>query len=147
MKLVRSIVLIPALMGLFAGTALAEPAAGQAGAMPDHAARCAENPQKCEEMKARMQEKCAQNPERCEKMKARMTERKAWCDANPDACKKKREEMKAKRAERHEQCKANPEACKKKIEERRERREACRKNPESCGHGDHNNSPASEPGH
>jgi len=39
-------------------------------------ARCAENPQKCEEMKARMQERCAQNPECCDKMKTHMKDRK-----------------------------------------------------------------------
>ena len=98
-------------LSLFTGVALAEEGAGKPMPGGDRAQRCAENPQKCEEMKARLKEKCAQDPKRCEEMKAHMVERKAKCDANPEACKEQREKMRAKRKE----CKENPEKCKRPM--------------------------------
>ena len=118
---VRSLVLIPAFLGLFAGVALAEDGAGKTGPGSHRQQWCADNPQKCQEMKSRMQEKCAENPKRCEEAKARMAERKAKCDADPEACKKKREEMRKHREQRHE-------------------------NPDNRRHDDRDNAPAGKSG-
>jgi hypothetical protein len=107
-------------LGLFAGVALAEEAAGKTGQPPTREQKCAENPKKCEEIKARMQEKCAQDPKRCEEAKARHAERKAKCDADPEACKKKLEAMRAHRQE-------------------------CRDKPETCRRHDKDHAPASKP--
>ena len=128
----RSLVLIPVFLGLFAGVALADDSAGKPGAGQNREQWCADNPQKCQEMKSRMQEKCAQDPKRCEEMKGRMAERKAKCDANPEECRKQREQMKSRRAEMRAKCEANPEECKKRREEMSERRKQCRENPDSC---------------
>ena len=103
----RSLVLIPAFLGLFASVALADDSAGKTGPASNRQQWCADNPQKCQEMKTRMQEKCAQDPKRCEEMKARMAEMKAKCEANPEECKKRREEMR----EHRKQCHKNPESC------------------------------------
>lgn len=114
----RSLLLIPAFLGLFSAGVLAD----DAGVPPDRAKWCAENPRKCEEAKKRFEAKCAQDPARCERIKARMAEWKAKCEADPQACEKKREEMRARRAERKAWCEANPEECKAKREAYRERR-------------------------
>ena len=70
--------------------------------------RCKENPQQCEEMKAKMQarrEQCKADPQKCrDDRKARFEER---CKQNPQRC----EEMKARMKERQEQCKADPAKC------------------------------------
>jgi len=116
----RSLVLIPAFLGLFAGVALADDGAGKTGPAPNRQQWCADNPQKCQEMKSRMQEKCAQDPKRCEEHKARHAEHKAWCEANPEACQKKRAEMRA-------------------------HRQACREKPESCQHRGRDNAPETKP--
>ncbi len=138
----HSLVLIPAFLGLFAGVALADDGAGKAGPVPNRQQWCADNPQKCQEMKTRMQEKCAQDPKRCEEIKARAADLKAKCDANPEECRKKREQMKSRRAELRAKCEANPEECKARREEMRERRKQCRENPESCRRPARNNAPA-----
>ena len=104
----RSLVIISAFLSLFAGMALADDTAGKPGSAPDREKWCADNPQKCQEMKSHMQEKCAQDPKRCEEMKACMAEMKAKCDANPEECRKKREQMKSRRAEMRAKCEANP---------------------------------------
>jgi hypothetical protein len=116
----RSIVLISAFLGLFAGVALADDSAGKSGSGPNRQQWCTDNPQKCQEMKTRMQEKCAQDPKRCEEHKARHAEHKAWCEANPEACQKKRAEMRA-------------------------HRQACREKPESCQHRGRDNAPETKP--
>ena len=56
-------------------------------------------------MKSRMQERCKENPQQCEEMKAKMKERHEQCKADPQKC---RDEMKARR---EEWCKANPQQC------------------------------------
>jgi TolA-binding protein len=70
--------------------------------------RCRDNPQQCEEMKAKLQarrEQCKADPQKCrEETKAR---REAWCKANPQRC----EEVKARIKERREQCRADPTKC------------------------------------
>ena len=50
--------------------------------------RCAEQPDRCEEIKARfeerrtrMQARCQENPQKCEERKARSAKRRAWCEA------------------------------------------------------------------
>jgi uncharacterized coiled-coil DUF342 family protein len=96
-------------------------------------------------MKTRMQDKCAQDPKRCEEMKARAADLKAKCDANPEECQKQREQMKAHRAEMRAKCDANPEECKKRREEMREHREKCRENPDSCKHPGSDMAPAGKP--
>ena len=103
----RSLVLISALLGLFAGVALADDAVGKPGSAPNRQQWCADNPQKCQEMKTRMQEKCARDPKRCEEMKARRAELRAKCEANPEECKKRREEIR----EHREKCRENPDSC------------------------------------
>lgn len=142
----RSLVLIPAFLGLFAGVALADDSAGKPGPEQNRGQWCADNPQKCQELKTRMQEKCAQDPKRCEEMKARMAERKAKCQANPEECRKQREQMKERRAEMRAKCEANPEECKKRREEMREHRKQCRENPDNCRRPDRDKAPAGKSG-
>jgi hypothetical protein len=146
MKLnIRSLVLIPAFLGLFAGVALADDGAGKPGPGQNRGQWCADNPQKCQEIKTRMQEKCAQDPKRCEEIKARAADLKAKCDANPEECQKQREQMKSRRAEMRARCEANPEECKAKREEIREHRKQCRENPDSCRRPGRNKTPAEKP--
>ncbi len=92
-----------------------------------------------------MQEKCAQDPKRCEEMKARAADLKAKCDANPEECQKKREQMKSRRAEMRARCEANPDECKKRREEMREHRKQCRENPDSCLRHGRDNAPVDKP--
>jgi len=64
---------------------------------------------------------CKDNPQRCEELKAKHEQMREQCKQDPAACEKKREEMRAKMKERFEErCKANPERCeamKKRWEE------------------------------
>jgi len=146
MKLnIHSLVLIPAFLGLFAGVALADDTASKTGPAPNRQQWCADNPQKCQEMKTRMQEKCAQDPKRCEEMKGHAADMKAKCDANPEECQKKREQMKSRRAEMRAKCEANPEECKAKREKMREHRKECRENPDSCQRPGRDMAPAEKP--
>jgi len=105
--------------GLVVGSAYADNAPAPAGKQGQW---CAENPEKCEQMKKRMEEHCAKDPKRCEEIRARMEKRWAWCEANPEECKKQREEFEKRRAEWRAKCEANPEECKKKREEYRKHR-------------------------
>jgi hypothetical protein len=141
----RSLVLIPVFLSLFAGVALADDIAGKPGPGQNRGQWCADNPQKCQEMKTRMQEKCAQDPKRCKEMKARTADLKAKCDANPEECQKQREQMKSRRAEMRAKCEANPEECKKRREEIREHRKQCRENPDSCRGRGRDSSPMNKP--
>ncbi|HTJ97358.1 MAG TPA: hypothetical protein VL381_07800 [Rhodocyclaceae bacterium] len=59
-------------------------------------------------MRERMEERCKADPQKCEEMKKRFEERKAECQKDPAACKQKREERRAKMEER---CKADPQKC------------------------------------
>ena len=80
---------------------------------PEIAERCKENPERCEKMKARMQEWCANHADRCEEMKKHREEMRQQCEKDPVACKQKREEMGKKMHQRmEEKCKKNPEKCK-----------------------------------
>ena len=85
-----------------------------------------------------MEKRCQANPEKCAQMKAKMEERrqefKQKCDADPKACEEKKAQIKAKMEERREEfkkkCDADPKACeekkaqmKAKMEDRREMRQ------------------------
>lgn len=60
--------------------------------------RCQADPEKCRaEMQARREKWCADNPDRCREMKARMEQRREQCKANPEKC---RQEMQERREER-----------------------------------------------
>ncbi len=49
------------------------------------------------ERKARREQWCAENPEKCREIKARIEQRRAQCQADPERC---RQELQAKREER-----------------------------------------------
>jgi hypothetical protein len=104
---IRLLAVVLTSMGLHTGVVLADDSASKTGQPLTFEQKCAANPKKCEEVKARMQERCAQDPKRCEEFKARQAERKAKCEANPEACKKKAEDMRAHRQE----CRENPKKC------------------------------------
>jgi len=84
--------------------------------------RCADGP-----MGRRHQEFCKDNPQRCEELKAKRDQMREQCKQDPAACEKKREEMRAKMKQRmEERCKADPARCetmKKRFEERQVRGE------------------------
>ncbi len=61
---------------------------------------------------------CKQNPDRCEEARAK---RKAFCAENPAKCEQQREQMKQRRAEFKAKCEADPEKCKQMKQQRRER--------------------------
>jgi len=67
------------------------------------AAACGQNPERCEQLRAKWQAKCAQNPAACEQKKAKLQQRvaefKAKCEADPQTC----EAQQAKMRERLEQ--------------------------------------------
>jgi hypothetical protein len=77
----------------------------QADALPSEtmAAACGQNPDRCEQLRAKWQAKCAQDPVACEQKKAKLQQRaaefKAKCEADPQACEAKQ----AKLRERLEQ--------------------------------------------
>ena len=77
-------------------------------------------------MKGRMQEGCRDNPQQCEEMKAKMRERHEQCKANPEKCRAERQ------ARRDERCKANPQRCEEMKAKRKER---CKADPDKCGPG------------
>jgi len=50
---------------------------------------CKADPDKCRQERVAQREKmCAQNPEKCKEMKARMEQRRAQCQADPEKCRK-----------------------------------------------------------
>ena len=77
-------------------------------------------------MKGRMQDRCKDNPQQCEEMKAKMQERREQCKADPQKC---RDEMKARREER---CKANPQRCEEMKAKMKQRKEQCKADPGKC---------------
>ena len=55
-------------------------------------AACRADPGKCrKEMQARREQMCAQNPEKCREMKVRMEQRRAQCQADPAKCEQERQ--------------------------------------------------------
>lgn len=78
---------------------------------------CKENPQQCEEQRARMKQKraerqefCKQNPEKCEEQRARRQERRAEfqakCAADPAKCEQMKQERRERFQKRHGGAKA-----------------------------------------
>lgn len=53
---------------------------------------CKADPEKCRQERMAQREKiCAQNPEKCREMKARMEQRRAQCQADPQKCQQERQ--------------------------------------------------------
>ncbi|MFY9329985.1 MAG: hypothetical protein WAO76_18500 [Georgfuchsia sp.] len=74
--------------------------------------RCKGNPDKCQEIKARMQARCQEHPKRCEEMKQKRQQMREECRKDPQACKQKREARREKMRQRmKEKCKQNPVKC------------------------------------
>ncbi len=74
---------------------------------PNLEAACANNPDKCAQVRAKIDAKCKEDPAACAEKKARLDKRigelKTKCAANPEAC----AEKKAKLRERMEQRRQN----------------------------------------
>jgi hypothetical protein len=79
---------------------------------------CKDNPEKCREAKAKLEqwrEQCKADPEKCRaEMQAGAQQ---WCKENPEKCR----ELKAKAERRREECRADPEKCRAEREALRER--------------------------
>ncbi|ULQ45688.1 hypothetical protein JN531_011260 [Flagellatimonas centrodinii] len=119
------------ILSLSAGAALAQGGALSAEQRAQIEARCAENPERCEKMKARLdaaRERCAADPARCEEVKAERREkwadRKAACEADPAACEARKAELRQKRDKMKAACDADPAACEARKAELREKWEA-----------------------
>lgn len=69
---------------------------------------------------------CAQNPEKCREMKAKLEQRREVCKADPGKCRQERMGM------REKMCAQNPEKCREMKSKMEQRREACRADPEKC---------------
>jgi len=65
-------------------------------------AACQADPEKCrKEMQAQREKMCAQNPEKCKEMKARMEQRRAQCQADPAKCEQMKQERRERFQKRH----------------------------------------------
>lgn len=77
---------------------------------------CKADPEKCHaERKARREQWCKDNPQRCAEIKQKMEQRRAQCEANPEQCRAE------KKARMEQYCKDNPQRCedmKKRMQER-----------------------------
>ena len=94
------------LMALLAAFTLITPAAlaqGLPGASvdPDAKAKSAER----DAQKGNFAQRCKDNPQQCEEMKAKMKAHREQCKADPQKCAAERN------ARREEWCKANPQRC------------------------------------
>ncbi len=70
----------------------ADPQKCRAEAQARHEA-CSADPGKCrQERMARREKMCADNPEKCREIKARMEQRRAQCQADPEKCRKEHQE-------------------------------------------------------
>lgn len=124
MKIDRISIALASLAGvlLVAAPALAEdPSASSPGTGQERAEFCKENPEKCQEARARRQAFCKDNPEKCEQMKQKRAERREFCKANPEKCEEQRARRKERRAEFQAKCAAEPDKCEQMKQERRER--------------------------
>lgn len=100
------------------------PAFAEDAAMsPEKHKWCQDNPQKCEEKKAKRAAWCQDNPAQCEKAKARHEEMRKKCEADPVACEKRREERRQRHEEFRKLCETDRAACDKKREEMKQRRQ------------------------
>ncbi len=75
---------------------------------------------------AQREKMCTQNPEKCREMKAKMEQRREACKADPGKCRQERMTM------REKMCAQNPEKCKEMKSKKEQRREACKADPEKC---------------
>ncbi len=75
---------------------------------------------------AQREKMCAQNPEKCKEMQAKMEQRREACKADPEKCRQEREAM------REKMCAQNPEKCKEMKAKMEQQREACKADPEKC---------------
>lgn len=60
------------------------------------------------EMREHMEQMCKAEPQKCEEMKRRIDTEREACKQDPEACKKKRDEFRQKMKER---CAAEPQKC------------------------------------
>ena len=114
MKLQRKLMPLLASLCLFAtiSVARADDTRPPPPSGPEMGERCRENPDKCKEMKERMQNWCKEHADRCEEMKQKRQEMREECEKDPQACKQKREEMRDKFHQRmEEKCKQDPDKC------------------------------------
>ncbi|MFT3929582.1 MAG: hypothetical protein QM709_04700 [Spongiibacteraceae bacterium] len=99
---------------------------------PNLEAACANNPERCEQIRAQLAAKCEQDPTACAEKKAKLDQKiadvKAKCAADPEACAQKKEKMQARAAEFKAKCEADPQACEEKKTKLRERLEQRRQN-------------------
>jgi hypothetical protein len=100
---------------------------------------CQQNPEKCQEKRARREAFCAENPEKCEQMKQKRAERREWCKQNPQQCEQQRAEWKQRKAELKAKCAADPASCDAMKQQMRERRK------QRMGGGAGDASPPAEP--
>jgi hypothetical protein len=75
---------------------------------------------------AQREKMCAENPEKCKEMKAKMEQRREACKADPEKCRQEHQ------AQREKMCAQNPEKCKEMKAKMEQRREACKADPEKC---------------
>jgi len=98
---------------------------------------CKDHPGTGGRFKERHEAFCKDNPQRCEEMKAKREQMREQCKQDPAACEKKREEMRTKMKERFEErCKADPQRCeamKKRWEEHQQQRPTPGKAPAQEG--------------
>ena len=108
---------------LLLGYMLAAPGAYAADAPPEKpgAAFCQQNPQKCEEMRAKRDAFCKNNPQTCEAGKDRRDARRAYCEENPEKCKALREEHAQRREKMKAYCEESPQGREIGRASRRER--------------------------
>jgi hypothetical protein len=78
------------------------------------------------ERRAQMEKRCAENPERCQAMKAQMEQRRVQCQADPEKCRQER------RATLEKHCQENPERCQAMKAQMEQRRAQCQADPEKC---------------
>ncbi len=120
------------------------PAMGHGAMREEMKQRCADNPEKCTEMKERMKKEheeikaaCAKEPARCKEI--RQAHREKLCTENPEQCAK----MKAHREEMKKQCDADPKACAARKAEMREKMKERREQRHGQGMGSHDGMPMS----
>jgi len=78
------------------------------------------------ERRAMMEKHCAENPDRCKQMKAQMEQRRAQCQADPAKCREERHAAMEKR------CAENPERCHAAKSQAAQRRAQCEGDPAKC---------------
>jgi len=100
---------------LFSTLGITPACASDAPAAPHHGER-----------RAMMEKHCAENPDRCKQMKAQMEQRRAQCQADPAKCREERHAAMEKR------CAENPERCHAAKSQAAQRRAQCEGDPAKC---------------